>query len=89
MGDTLRSKHRWKGEMAKRSSTAQGGRTKQFAEFPVRATTVLGSREAAERWLERPAIGLDRACPIDLLATPTGAKMVDELLTRIEYGVYT
>ncbi len=55
----------------------------------LRASRVLGSQEAAERWLEHPAIGLDRRRPIDLLATPSGAKMVEDYLTRIEYGVYT
>ena len=49
----------------------------------------FGSREAAERWLERPAIGLDRKRPIDLLITNAGAEMVEKFLGRLEYGVYT
>jgi putative toxin-antitoxin system antitoxin component (TIGR02293 family) len=89
MGVSLRTMQRKKGDAAKRLSTEQAGRTWQFAEILARATKALGSQEAAERWLERPAIGLDRKCPIDLLATPPGAKMVDDYLTRIEYGVYT
>lgn len=89
MGVSLRTMQRKKGDAAQRLSTEQAGRTWQFAEILARATEVLGSQEAAERWLERPAIGLDRKSPIDLLATPTGTKMVDDYLTRIEYGVYT
>ncbi len=89
MGVSLRTMQRKKGDPAKRLTTEQAGRTWQFAEILARATKALGSQEAAERWLERPAIGLDRKCPIDLLATPTGTKMVTDYLTRIEYGVYT
>jgi putative toxin-antitoxin system antitoxin component (TIGR02293 family) len=89
IGVSLRTMQRKKGDAAKRLTTEQAGRTWQFAEILARATRVLGSQEAAERWLERPAIGLDRKSPIDLLATPTGARMVDDYLTRIDYGVYT
>jgi putative toxin-antitoxin system antitoxin component (TIGR02293 family) len=70
-------------------SQEQSGRTWKFAEILAKATAVLGSQEAAERWLERPAIGLERRRPIDLLATPAGVRIVEEYLGRIEYGVYT
>lgn len=89
MGVSLRTIQRKKGDTAKRLSVEQAGRTWIFAEMLARATKILGSQEAAERWLERPAIGLDRKSPIDLLATPAGTRMVDDYLTRIEYGVYT
>jgi len=32
---------------------------------------------------------LDQRKPIDLLATHVGAEVVEEYLSRIEYGVYT
>ena len=89
IGVSLRTMQRKQGDTAKRLSTEQAGRAWQFAEMLARATAVLGSQESAERWLEHPAIGLDRNVPIDLLATPAGAKMVDDYLTRLEYGVYT
>jgi putative toxin-antitoxin system antitoxin component (TIGR02293 family) len=54
----------------------------------VKATKVFGSREEAEQWLERPAIGLDQWRPIDLLATPAGVKMVEDFLERLEFCVY-
>jgi hypothetical protein len=47
----------------------QSGRTRKFAEVLAKATTVFGSREEVERWLKRPAIGLEQWRPIDLLAT--------------------
>ncbi|WP_405121496.1 antitoxin Xre/MbcA/ParS toxin-binding domain-containing protein [Pseudomonas petroselini] len=53
------------------------------------AERVLGSRRSAENWLEREAFGLDGHAPCDLIATQTGCTLVKNLLTRIEYGVYT
>ncbi len=52
------------------------------------AIGVLGSQEAAERWLGSAAIGLDRRRPIDLLKSTEGCELVKTLLTRMEYGVY-
>ncbi|MEN9377227.1 MAG: hypothetical protein RL710_2384 [Pseudomonadota bacterium] len=53
------------------------------------AEKVLGSRLAAEQWLTRPAIALDRERPIDLLTSTTGIQAVKDLLTRMEHGVYS
>lgn len=89
IGVSLQTIQRKKGSAVNRLSIEQAGRIWLFAETLARATKVLGSQDAAERWLEHPAIGLDRMSPIDLLATPTGARMVDDYLTCIEYGVYT
>jgi putative toxin-antitoxin system antitoxin component (TIGR02293 family) len=61
----------------------------EWAEAITRATTLFGSRAAAEQWLEQPAIGLDQRRPIDLMATPSGVELVEDYLGRIEYGVYT
>jgi len=60
-----------------------------FAETLAKATEVFGSKEAAEQWMSRPAIGLDRQRPIDLLLTVQGAELVSDFLTRVEYGVYS
>jgi putative toxin-antitoxin system antitoxin component (TIGR02293 family) len=61
----------------------------KLAEILAKATALLGSPQEAERWLEQPAIGLDQQRPIDLLATPAGTKIVEDYLTRVEFGVYT
>ena len=79
---------RKKGGAKKPLSTEQSGRTWKFAEILAKATAVLGSQQEAEQWLERPAIGLDQRRPIDLLATPAGAKIVEDFLGRVEFGVY-
>jgi putative toxin-antitoxin system antitoxin component (TIGR02293 family) len=54
----------------------------------AKATEMFGSQQEAEQWLERPAIGLNRRRPIDLLATPAGVELVEDFLKRLEYGVY-
>ena len=54
-----------------------------------KAIDVLGSKEEAERWMDRPAIGLDNRKPIDLLASAAGAEEVKNYLIRLEHGVHT
>jgi len=70
-------------------SPEQSGRAWKFAEVLARASDVLGSQDAAEQWLNTPAMALDQRRPIELLSTSVGAEMVERLLGRIEYGVYT
>ena len=53
------------------------------------ATEVLGSREAAGRWMEEPAVGLEQRRPLDLLSTSAGVEIVRTFLERLQYGVYT
>lgn len=88
VGMSLRTLQRHKENPAKRLSREQSGRIWKFAEILARATAALGSLDTAEEWLERPAIGLNQRCPIDLLTTPAGVELVEDLLGRIEHGVY-
>lgn len=88
LGVSLRTLHRKKGAVQDTLTVAQGGRTFKFAEVVAKATLVLGSRAAAVQWLTTPAMGLDQQKPMTLLATPVGTQLVEELLDRIEYGVY-
>jgi putative toxin-antitoxin system antitoxin component (TIGR02293 family) len=89
VGMSLRTFQRRKGAPAKRLSQEQSGRAWKFAEVLAKATSVFGSQSEAERWLERPAIGLEQRRPIDLLATQAGVEIVETFLQRLEYGVYT
>ena len=41
------------------------------------------------RWLRRPLAVLQQQSPLQLLDTVTGFRVVDQLLGRIEYGVYS
>lgn len=89
LGMSLRTFQRLRLTPRKTLSREQSGRTWQVAEILAKAIEVFGSREAAEAWLEQPAMALEQRRPIDLLATPPGVKLVEDLLGRIEYGVYT
>ena len=89
IGISQRTFQRRKAEANPRTlSSEQSGRAWKFAEILSRATTIFGSQEDAEQWLETPAIGLNQRRPIDLLATPAGTKLVEQFLERIEFGVY-
>lgn len=88
VGMSLRTWQRRKDAPSKPLSQEQSGRAWKFAEILAKATDVLGSQGEAEQWLERPAIGLDQRCPIDLLGTPAGVELVEDYLLRLEYGVY-
>jgi putative toxin-antitoxin system antitoxin component (TIGR02293 family) len=88
IGISPRTFQRRLAEPAKRLSLVQSGRTWKFVEILARATSIFGSQEDAENWLQRNAIGLDQRRPIDLLQTPAGVELLEEHLTRLEYGVY-
>ncbi len=88
VGMSLRTYQRKQEALGKPLSPEQSGRTWKFAEILARATAVFGSQDEAERWLERPAMGLDQRSPIDLLSSPVGVAAIEDHLTRLEYGVY-
>jgi putative toxin-antitoxin system antitoxin component (TIGR02293 family) len=89
VGLSRRTYQRSKDAPEKRLSIEHSGRTWNFAKVLALATDVLGSQEAAERWLQQPAMGLDQRRPIDLLQSPAGTELVETLLHRIDRGVYT
>jgi len=88
IGISLRTFQRRR-ETDKPLSPEQSSRAWKFAEILGRAADMLGSQQAGEDWLQAPAMALDRRRPIDLLATQAGVDAVEELLTRMEYGVYS
>lgn len=67
----------------------QSNRTWRFAEILTKAEDVLGDTEEAQRWMNTPAMGLEGRKPIDLITTQVGYRLVDDFLTRMDYGVYT
>lgn len=89
VGISLRTFQRRQDTPAKPLSQDQSGRTWKFAEILARAIALFGSRDEAEAWMDRPATGLDRQRPINLLATPVGVGLVEDFLQRLEHGVYT
>ena len=53
------------------------------------ATGVFESENSARAWLTRPQIGLAGFVPLELADTGAGIREVENLLGRIDYGVYT
>lgn len=53
------------------------------------AMAVFEGGEPAVAWLKRPQIGLANQTPLALLPTTAGAEAVEQLLLRIEHGVYS
>lgn len=88
IGMSHRTYQRHTSTSVKQLNSEQSGRTWKLAEILAKAASIFGSKEEAEQWLERPAIGLNQRKPIDLLATPAGVELVEEFLVRLEYGVY-
>ena len=74
---------------AGRLAPEESDRVLRFARLTGRATEVLEGRENARRWLSSPQAGLGGAVPLDYAETEIGAREVEDLLGRIEYGVYS
>ncbi len=54
-----------------------------------KAEDVFGDGSSAREWLTHPQTGLGNAVPLDFAKTEIGAREVENLLGRIEYGVYS
>ncbi|WP_247991556.1 antitoxin Xre/MbcA/ParS toxin-binding domain-containing protein [Bradyrhizobium sp. 186] len=51
------------------------------------ATNVFGDAEKARRWLRKPKTALNGETPLAYLATEAGARIVEEMLHRIDHGI--
>lgn len=54
-----------------------------------RATEVLGSTEEARRWFKASARSLGGVAPLEYADTEIGAREVEDLLGRLEHGVFS
>ena len=89
IGISLRTYQRFKGARDGSLSSEQSDRAWRLSELLVKAAELFGSKEEAERWFDAPAPALERKKPIELMGSSVGARMVEQLLGRIEHGVYT
>jgi putative toxin-antitoxin system antitoxin component (TIGR02293 family) len=69
-------------------SPMEGDRVVRYALLYARACSTLESAAAAVPWLKSPQVGLNGATPLDFSLTEVGAREVEDLLGRIEHGVY-
>ncbi len=72
-----------------RLGPAESDRVVRFARLMGKAVEVLESERSARRWLNSPQLGLGGAVPLEFAETEVGAREVEDLLGRIEYGVYS
>ena len=54
----------------------------------VQAERVFGEPEKAHRWLRKPKRALQGETPLAYLASEAGARVVEEMLFRIEHGIF-
>lgn len=74
---------------AGRLDPAESDRVVRYARLMSWAIEVLESMESARQWLNAPQVGLGGAIPLEYAETEVGAREVEDLLGRIEYGVYS
>jgi putative toxin-antitoxin system antitoxin component (TIGR02293 family) len=67
----------------------ESDRVFRFARLMGKAIEVFESEASARRWLTNPQTGLNGSVPLDYAETEVGAREVEDLLGRIEYGVYS
>jgi putative toxin-antitoxin system antitoxin component (TIGR02293 family) len=67
----------------------ESDRVVRFARLMGKAIAVMESEENARQWLNSPQVGLGGAVPLAFAATEVGAREVEDLLGRIEHGVYS
>jgi putative toxin-antitoxin system antitoxin component (TIGR02293 family) len=80
--------HRRKGA-GERLGAVESDRVVRFARLLGQAIKVLGGDEDARQWLSSAQFGLGGAVPLDYAKTEVGAREVENLLGRIEHGVYS
>jgi putative toxin-antitoxin system antitoxin component (TIGR02293 family) len=76
-------------KVAGRLSPDESDKVMRFSQLLEHATRVFGDVEKARGWLKHPQRGLGGAVPLDYAETEIGAREVDNLLGRIDYGVYS
>lgn len=72
----------------KKLSAEQSDRVARTAGIVALAQRVLGDAKLAREWLLAPNPALSHEIPLRLLRTSSGAKIVENVLIRIDHGVY-
>jgi len=70
-------------------TAAESDRTVRMARVYANAIEMIGDQDKAIEWLGTPNRALGGERPLDQLDTDTGARMVEDILGRIAYGVYS
>jgi putative toxin-antitoxin system antitoxin component (TIGR02293 family) len=73
------------GELLTVEETDKAMRLERIA---VQAERVFGDAEKAHRWLRKPKRALKGETPLAYLASEAGARVVEEMLHRIDHGMF-
>ena len=74
---------------AGRLDAATSERLLLLSRLAIYGATVFQDQGKFTRWLRRPLRLLAERSPVDLLDSPTGVQLVEDILGRIEYGVFS
>jgi len=89
LGVSAKTLQRQAKDAVARLKPAQSDRLYRLARVAAFAEDVFENRERAHRWLREPQRGLGNRAPLELLGSEAGAREVEDLLGRIEYGVFS
>lgn len=89
LGVSTKTLQRQAKDAASRLKPAQSDRLYRLARIAALAEEILEDRGRAHRWLREPQRGLANRVPLGLLSSDAGAREVEDLLGRIEYGVFS
>ncbi len=78
-----------RGQKGESLTPVESDRLVRFLRIAAHAEEVFESQEKAIAWLKSKNQALGGQIPMDLLDTDAGTQQVDEILTRIDYGVYS
>lgn len=87
LGISRATLHRRK--LAGRLDSGESDRVLRFARLYSLAQEALETPEQARAWLKSPQFGLNGEVPLAYAETEIGAREVEDLLGRIDHGVYS
>jgi putative toxin-antitoxin system antitoxin component (TIGR02293 family) len=67
----------------------ESDRLARIARVALWAQETFGDKAKATAWLRRPNRALRSSRPIDLLDTDDGARLVEQVIGRLAYGVFS
>ena len=73
----------------KKLSADESQKIARFARVVALGDAVFEDPQVTSRWLERENPALGGLVPLDLLDTEEGAREVESVLHRLEYGIYS
>ena len=68
---------------------AESDRLVRYARLFARAAAALGGPAGARSWLVAPAVAFQGESPLDFADTEIGAREVENLLGRLQHGVFS